>query len=100
VPISLAESYRWYGSDGLEEAFEYRSIAVPTRPGARDDVGLIDDARAHSRNKSVIAVNKRYAAARRLTERGTAAWAHQRLSRKRRALRVPATGEAQILFPI
>jgi hypothetical protein len=30
VPISLAEAYRRYGGDALEDAFEYGSIAVPT----------------------------------------------------------------------
>jgi hypothetical protein len=30
VPISLAEAYRRYGGDALEDTFEYGSIAVPT----------------------------------------------------------------------
>jgi len=30
VSISLAEAYRRYGGDALEQAFEYGSIAVPT----------------------------------------------------------------------
>jgi hypothetical protein len=30
VPVSLAEAYRRYGGDALEDTFEYGSIAVPT----------------------------------------------------------------------